>query len=95
VIYTARYSTAKSDDAEGFELEVIACVLLGGASIAGGRGSLLGTVLGVLVLGFLRTGLVLTGVPELYRRIATGGILIAACAWNELLASRRGAGRAL
>jgi ribose/xylose/arabinose/galactoside ABC-type transport system permease subunit len=90
IIYTARFDTARSDAAEGLELDVIACVLLGGASISGGRGTLAGTILGVLVVGCLRTGLVLLGVPELYRRIAVGAILVVAAAWNELLLARSG-----
>lgn len=83
VVATARANTAKSDDALGLELDAIACVVLGGASIAGGRGSAPGVFLAVLVLGVLRTGLILLGVPELYQRMATGAILIAVAAMNE------------
>ncbi len=88
VVFTARSNTAKSDDALGFELEAIACVVLGGASISGGRGSAAGLFLGVLLLGSLRTGLVFCDVPEIYRRFATGAILIATAAVNERLAAR-------
>jgi ribose/xylose/arabinose/galactoside ABC-type transport system permease subunit len=83
IVATARANTAKSDDALGLELDAIACVVLGGASIAGGRGSAPGVFLAVIVLGVLRTGLVLLGVPELYQRMATGAILIMVAAWNE------------
>jgi ribose/xylose/arabinose/galactoside ABC-type transport system permease subunit len=83
VIATARAGTAKSDDALGLELDAVACVVLGGASIAGGRGSAPGVFLAVLLLGVLRTGLILLGVPELYRRMTTGAILIALAALNE------------
>jgi ribose transport system permease protein len=83
VVATARANAAKSDDALGLELDAIACVVLGGASISGGRGSAPGVFLAVLVLGVLRTGLILLGVPELYQRMAAGAILIALAALNE------------
>jgi rhamnose transport system permease protein len=92
IVYTARNNTAKSEDALYLELDVITCVLVGGASISGGRGTLAGVVLGVLILGFLRTGLVLEGVSEIYRRIAIGAILIAAATWNEYVGRRGGRG---
>jgi rhamnose transport system permease protein len=89
IVYTARYNTAKPDDGTGLELEVVTCVFLGGASMRGGRGTLGGVILGVLVVGFLRTGLILMSSTEPARRIAIGALLIAAAAWNEMLAARR------
>jgi rhamnose transport system permease protein len=89
IVYTARNNTAKSDDAMGFELDVITCVVLGGASIRGGRGSMFGCMLAVLILGLSRTGLMLTAVPDLYQRLATGAVLIVTAALNEWMACRR------
>jgi ribose/xylose/arabinose/galactoside ABC-type transport system permease subunit len=88
VAHTACADTAKYDDAKGYELEAIACVVLGGASISGGRGSAVGLLLGVLLLGVLRTGLDLCGVPGEYKRFVTGAILIATAALNQRLANR-------
>jgi rhamnose transport system permease protein len=87
ILYTARSNAAKSDDAMGFELEAITCVVLGGASISGGRGSALGVFLGFLLLSFFRSGLDLTGVPEIRQRVATGVILVVMAAVNERLAT--------
>ncbi len=91
LIYTARNNTAKSDDAGGFELDVITCVVLGGASIRGGRGSAAGLMLAVLILGLSRTGFMLTGVPALYQRIATGAVLVITASLNEWIFMRRAA----
>ncbi len=88
IIYTARSNTAKSDDALGFELIAITCVVLGGASISGGRGNAAGLFLGVLIIGVLRTGMGLTDVPRIYQQFATGGILIFMAALNEWMAPR-------
>jgi ribose/xylose/arabinose/galactoside ABC-type transport system permease subunit len=90
IVYTARSNTAKSDDGLGLELDALACVVVGGASLSGGRGSAAGVLLGILVLGLLRTGLVLSGIPELYQRMATGAILIAVAALNERFLGRQG-----
>src|SRR5690606_27501193 len=54
LIYTARVNTAKPDAAEGYELDVITCVVLGGIRITGGSGSIYGTFMGLLILGVLR-----------------------------------------
>ncbi len=83
LIYTARNNTAKGDDALGFELAVITCVFLGGASMKGGKGTLLGTFLGVLIIGSLRTGLILFGVSEPIRLLIFGSVLIVAASWNS------------
>ena len=92
LISTARFSTARADAGDGLELEVIAAVVLGGTAITGGRGSVLGTVLGVLILGVARNGLTLAGVEQEWRSMMTGAILIAAAISDQWIA-RRGAGR--
>ena len=61
----------------GTELDVIAAVVLGGASILGGRGSVLGTVLGVLLISVIKNSLILMGVPGTWQRAAVGILLIA------------------
>jgi simple sugar transport system permease protein len=60
----------------GGELDVIAAVVLGGASIFGGKGSVLGTVLGVVLLALIRNSLILLGVPGTWQRAAVGAMLI-------------------
>ena len=62
----------------GLELDVLAAVVLGGASIFGGRGSVLGTVLGVLLLVLVNNSLILLGVPTTWQRVVVGAILVGA-----------------
>lgn len=64
----------------GLELDVIAAVVVGGASLAGGSGSILGTVLGVLIIGVLRNGLVLSGVSPFTQEVMIGLVIIVAVA---------------
>lgn len=60
----------------GFELQVIAAVVIGGASITGGNGSILGTILGVLFLSVLNNGLILTHIPTFWQKIIIGSIIV-------------------
>jgi rhamnose transport system permease protein len=83
VIYTSRVSTARADSGTGLELDVIAAVVLGGASIYGGKGSVAGTVLGLLIIATLRNGLVLAGVSNTWQLFVLGVLLIAAVFFNE------------
>jgi rhamnose transport system permease protein len=92
LISTARFSTARADAGAGLELEVIAAVVLGGTAITGGRGSVVGTLLGVLILGVARNGLTLAGVEQEWRSMMTGAILVAAAISDQWIA-RRDAGR--
>jgi simple sugar transport system permease protein len=61
---------------QGDELVVIAAVVIGGASIVGGRGSVMGAVLGVLLIGIVQNSLVLVGVPAVWQQVAVGVVLI-------------------
>ncbi len=72
-----------------YELFAIAAVVIGGASLMGGKGSVGGTVIGVLILNVLENGLNITGLPAFYRYIATGLILIAAVVIDQLTPERR------
>jgi len=92
VLFVARRNTAKADALAGIELEVITAVLLGGVSIAGGRGTLLGALLGAVLIHLLRQF-----IPWHWQRdelvpLALGALLIGAVAARELL--RSGASRA-
>ncbi|WP_404473194.1 ABC transporter permease [Microbacterium aerolatum] len=72
----------------GTELDIIAAVVLGGASIFGGRGSVLGTVLGVLLVQLINNNLVLIGVPSTWQRAAVGILLIVGVSVQALAALR-------
>ena len=77
VIYVAHLGQAKSDAGTGYELMAITAVVLGGASIFGGRGTILGTVLGLFSIVLLQNGLRLTGQPAELSGILTGVLLVA------------------
>ncbi|WP_432829089.1 ABC transporter permease [Dactylosporangium sp. CA-092794] len=78
VFWTFRYASARADNANGLELAVVAAVLLGGVSIFGGRGSLLGVLGAVVLLSTLRNALQLASVQPNTLTIITGSLLIAA-----------------
>lgn len=82
-------NTAYAQAAAGAELDIIAAVILGGVGLAGGRGGVVGTILGTLILGVLSNGMTLTGIPSYWQFIARGVILVVSVALDTL---RRGGG---
>lgn len=68
----------------GLELSVVSAVILGGASLAGGRGTIVGTILGVAILGTVNNGMTLIGLSSFWQDVARGCILIAAVAFDQL-----------
>jgi rhamnose transport system permease protein len=84
IIQTARLSTARANASMGLELPVIAMVILGGTRITGGAGTIMGTLLGVLVLAYLQDGLQSVGVRNDWGLVVVGGFLILGVLANEL-----------
>src|SRR5262249_48933127 len=76
IVYTFRFGSARGDNGTGLELSVVACVLLGGVSIFGGRGNLLGVIVAVFLLGTLRNALALNNVSSDALTVVTGGLLL-------------------
>ena len=76
IIYVAHLGQAKSDAGTGFELMAITAVVLGGTSIFGGRGTVLGTMLGLLAIVILQNGLRLSAQPAELTGILTGVLLL-------------------
>lgn len=83
-ILAAQLRAGSPQAATGLELNVIAAVVLGGASLAGGRGRPWGTLLGALIMETLRNGLVLTDVSSFYQMIAWGVVLLLAVVIDQL-----------
>jgi ribose transport system permease protein len=73
----------------GLELDVIAATIVGGASLSGGEGTIPGTILGVLIIGVLRNGLVLLGISPFAQELIIGLVIIIAVAIDKWTASRR------
>ena len=90
VLLTARTTSGQpASGSEGLELESITAAFLGGCAMAGGRGTIFGTILGVLVIGTLNNGMVLMQVPSFYQLIARGTLLLGAVMLMEFRTAKR------
>ena len=87
-----RVSAANPNSGTQYELEVIAMVVIGGTALSGGRGTIIGTVIGVLILRMMRNGIVLIGVPGLAYNIFIGAIILGMMALHSWLERRHHAG---
>lgn len=85
VISSIRTSAANPNSGTGYELEVIAMVVIGGTALMGGRGTIIGTVIGVFILRLMRNGIVMVGVPGLAYNIFIGGIILGMMALHSWL----------
>lgn len=95
LLYASRFSVVQTDAGQGFELLVITAVVVGGTNIFGGEGTVLGSVLGVLLLTAIRPGLTfvqkLTGINAEWEPAVQGALILAAVLWDS--AARREAAR--
>ena len=78
IILTSRLSSAQPTAGVGYELDAIAAVVLGGTSLAGGSGKILGTIIGALIIGILNNALNLMNVSSYYQMIAKGTVILIA-----------------
>ncbi len=88
LLVTARLDSATPNAGISYELDSIAAVVIGGTSLSGGRGSVLGTVLGCLIIGVLNNGLVLLEVSPFWQQVIKGLVILVAVAIDQ--ASKRG-----
>jgi ribose transport system permease protein len=88
LILTARLDAADPKAGLGYELDSIAAVVIGGTSLSGGRGSILGTVLGCLIIGVLNNGLVLLEISPFWQQVIKGAVILAAVAVDKLGSKR-------
>lgn len=84
VMEYATLTVGDPTDSLGLELEVIAAVVIGGASLSGGQGSILGAMVGALLMTEIKTGCTHVGVPNWVQEIVTGGIIVVAVALDRL-----------
>ncbi len=84
IIFSARVLSAQPTAGTNYELDAIAAVVLGGTALAGGRGRVLGTLVGALIIGVLSNGLVLMNVPFFYQLIIKGVVIVLAVTLDSL-----------
>jgi inositol transport system permease protein len=87
VVLAARITTGQPNAGQAYELDAIAAVVIGGTSLSGGVGSVLGTILGVLLIGIINNGLDLQGVSSYYQAVIKGVIIVGAV-WLDRRQSR-------
>ncbi|MFE9639842.1 ABC transporter permease/substrate-binding protein [Nocardiopsis alba] len=92
VILAARLASAQPQAAQGYELDAIAAVVIGGASLAGGVGTALGTLIGALILAVLRNGLNLLSVSAFWQQVVIGVVIALAVLFDTLRRRSGGAG---
>lgn len=84
LILTSQLSSASTNAGLGLELTVVTAIVLGGASLSGGRGSIMGTMFGLLIIGIINNGLVLLNVSSFWQDVARGVLLILAVSFDQL-----------
>jgi ribose transport system permease protein len=88
VIFAAMLGVGQSTSGQGYELDVVAAVVIGGTSLAGGQGSIPGALLGAVVMRVLRNGLTLLGVQEHWTFFTTGAVILVASVVDALTSRR-------
>jgi erythritol transport system permease protein len=84
ILQVANISSATADLGQFYELNAIAAVVIGGAALSGGRGTVRGTLIGAFVIGFLGNGLVIVGVSPFWQAVITGAVIILAVAVDQI-----------
>ncbi|WP_283176471.1 ABC transporter permease [Gemmobacter sp. 24YEA27] len=90
LVLSSQLTSAGPTAGTTYELTAIAAVVIGGAALTGGRGTVLGTMLGAFVIGFLSAGLVITGVSSYWQTVFTGGVIVLAVLMNSIQTGKGG-----
>lgn len=88
VLNLAFITNVRADSGTGLELTVISSVIIGGTSLAGGKGSIIGTLLGILIIGILNNGLLLVGISPFWRVLVIGVVIISAVIADTVIKQR-------
>jgi len=88
ILIAARMTSAQPSVGMGYELDAIAAAVIGGTSLSGGEGSIFGTIIGAFIISTLTIGLSITGVPDQWKLVITGLVVIGAV-WLDILRRRR------
>ena len=91
VLYSARFGFVQPSEGVGFELQVIAAVVIGGTSLAGGRANIIGTLVGALLMNTLSTGLQMMGVQQQWQLVVVGVVVLVAVFADNVRRSRASA----
>jgi ribose transport system permease protein len=91
MIEASRLMSGQPTAGQGYELQAIAAVVIGGGSLRGGEGSVLGTLVGAFIMGLLSDGSDLLGINPYWQQVIIGGVIIVAV-WLDELRKRRGSG---
>jgi len=89
LILSSQLTSAGPTAGNSYELTAIAAVVIGGAALTGGRGTVRGTLLGAFVIGFLSDGLVIIGISSYWQTVATGTVIVLAVLLNAVQYRRR------
>lgn len=84
IVLSSQLTSAGPTAGETYELTAIAAVVIGGAALTGGRGTVQGTMLGAFVIGFLSSGLVIVGVSSYWQTVFTGAVIVLAVLMNSI-----------
>jgi L-arabinose transport system permease protein len=84
VVLAARFTSGQPNTSQGFSLDVISACVLGGVSLTGGVGSILGVIVGVLIMGTVQNVMLLLDIPTFYQYIVRGAILLAAVGFDRV-----------
>ena len=90
VILASSLYSGQPSAANGFEFDVIIAVLIGGTSLFGGKGTIIGTVIGALIIGVLNNGSVLLGIDSYWQDVVKGIVLVLAVLVDSKIRARRG-----
>ncbi|NLA93094.1 MAG: ribose ABC transporter permease [Spirochaetales bacterium] len=84
LILSSRLNSAEAVAGQGYELDVIAAVVIGGTSLTGGRGSIIGTLIGALLIGVINNGMNLLGISPYFQQVVKGALIIGAVILDRL-----------